>query len=593
MKKQILLILYVCSAYLLSSCTAGDDSGQLNPSIDHIESILSRGRLLLDAEERNQTLFLYFESDTVSLSADAYIDCTVQKEKWTTMLRLFDNHTLQIPTLGTSLGIKSENIAVNVSGYAPLSAQVDLSLPIEGRVKVGINGRTDTLCSVTHLSDKYGYNHVVDIHGMYPDALNKVYISLTDKDGNIRLTDSINIQTQSIESILLPKIAITTCNKQQLDGHFIFVNYLGESEVDPVCPFVMDSDGSIRWLLSLKQHPKLGNLNGGCGFHRLRNGNFVCGDVISGMIFEINLWGEVVNEWSLRSKGYEFHHEIIEIPSGNFIITVSKTSSYHLSGVATIEDVIVEIDRQTGNVVREWDLKESLDEYRNLLKSPAIPGYNDWAHCNAVLYDEKDNTLIVSSRFQGLVKLTMDNSPVWIASPHKGWGQNRKGMSLAGNLLNPIAEDGRAITDAAVLQGDANMSGFDWSWGGHNPVLLSDGSILMFDNGFSRCYKDDSPYSRAVIYKVDETNKTIRQQWSYGKQRGEETYAWAVSGVQYLPRTDHVLFCPGIDTPNSNGVGGKIIEIDRATHQVCFEAHLSTYCKIAFHRAFKQSIYNN
>lgn len=593
MKKQILLILYVCSAYLLSSCTAGDDSGQLNPSIDHIESILSRGRLLLDAEERNQTLFLYFESDTVSLSADAYIDCTVQKEKWTTMLRLFDNHTLQIPTLGTSLGIKSENIAVNVSGYAPLSAQVDLSLPIEGRVKVGINGRTDTLCSVTHLSDKYGYNHVVDIHGMYPDALNKVYISLTDKDGNVRLTDSINIQTQSIESILLPKIAITTCNKQQLDGHFIFVNYLGESEVDPVCPFVMDSDGSIRWLLSLKQHPKLGNLNGGCGFHRLRNGNFVCGDVISGMIFEINLWGEVVNEWSLRSNGYEFHHEIIEIPSGNFIITVSKTNSYHLSGVATIEDVIVEIDRQTGNVVREWDLKESLDEYRNLLKSPAIPGYNDWAHCNAVLYDEKDNTLIVSSRFQGLVKLTMDNTPVWIASPHKGWGQNRKGMSLAGNLLNPIAEDGRAITDAAVLQGEANMSGFDWSWGGHNPVLLPDGSILMFDNGFTRCYKNDSPYSRAVIYKVDETNKTIRQQWSYGEQRGEETYAWAVSGVQYLSRTDHVLFCPGIDTPNSNGVGGKIIEIDRATHQVCFEAHLSTYCKIAFHRAFKQSIYNN
>ncbi|MGL5561853.1 MAG: aryl-sulfate sulfotransferase, partial [Tannerellaceae bacterium] len=427
MKKQILFILYVCSAYLLSSCSVNDDSGQLNPSIDHIESILSQGRLLLDAEERNQTLFLYFESDTVSLSADAYIDCTVQKEKWTTVLRLFDNQTLQIPTLGTSLGIKSENIAVNVSGYAPLSAQVDLSLPIEGRVKVGINGRTDTLCSVTHLSDKYGYNHVVDIHGMYPDTLNKVYISLTDKDGNVRLTDSINIQTQSIESILLPKIAITTCDKQQLDGHFIFVNYLGESEVDPVCPFVMDSDGSIRWLLSLKQHPKLGNLNGGCGFHRLRNGNFVCGDVISGMIFEINLWGEVVNEWSLRSKGYEFHHEIIEIPSGNFIITVSKTNSYHLSGVATIEDVIVEIDRQTGNVVREWDLKESLDEYRNLLKSPAIPGYNDWAHCNAVLYDEKDNTLIVSSRFQGLIKLTMDNTPVWIASPHKGWGQNRKG----------------------------------------------------------------------------------------------------------------------------------------------------------------------
>ncbi|MGL4327505.1 MAG: aryl-sulfate sulfotransferase, partial [Tannerellaceae bacterium] len=322
MKKQILFILYVCSAYLLSSCTAGDDSGQLNPSIDHIESILSQGRLLLDAEERNQTLFLYFESDTVSLSADAYIDCTAQKEKWTTVLRLSDNQTLQIPTLGTSLGIKSENIAVNVSGYAPLSAQVDLSLPIEGRVKVGINGRTDTLYSVTHLSDKYGYNHVVDIHGMYPDALNKVYISLTDKDGNIRLTDSINIQTQSIESILLPKIAITTCDKQQLDGHFIFVNYLGESEVDPVCPFVMDSDGSIRWLLSLKQHPKLGNLNGGCGFYRLRNGNFVCGDVISGMIFEINLWGEVVNEWSLRSKGYDFHHEIIEIPSGNFIITV-------------------------------------------------------------------------------------------------------------------------------------------------------------------------------------------------------------------------------------------------------------------------------
>lgn len=46
-----------------------------------------------------------------------------------------------------------------------------------------------------------------------------------------------------------------------------------------------------------------------------------------------------------------------------------------------------------------------------------------------------------------------------------------------------------------------------------------------------------------------------------------------VSSTQYLPETDHVLFCPGVGTPTVNGLGGRVIEVDYKTKEVISEIH--------------------
>ena len=116
---------------------------------------------------------------------------------------------------------------------------------------------------------------------------------------------------------------------------------------------------------------------------------------------------------------------------------------------------------------------------------------------------------------------------------------------------------------------------------------------MIFDNGTTRNFNPTDPnkYSRAVEYKIDPVNMTVQQVWSYGKERGMETYSRIVSSVQYLPATNHVLFCPGFQVNNAVGKGGKIVEIDYATKQVVFEMSVSSEALWGFHRTKRITAY--
>jgi arylsulfate sulfotransferase len=137
------------------------------------------------------------------------------------------------------------------------------------------------------------------------------------------------------------------------------------SSLDPKIPFMMDDYGDIRWLSDYSSDSALKMLSYNNGIARLRNGNFFFGDISTNKIYEVDLLGDVLHSWGL--SGYVFHHEVLEKPDGNFLVSATNPSSTHADGSSTIEDYIIEIDRQSANVVNAWDLKESLDEYRTTL----------------------------------------------------------------------------------------------------------------------------------------------------------------------------------------------------------------------------------
>ncbi|MDZ7845453.1 MAG: aryl-sulfate sulfotransferase [Owenweeksia sp.] len=97
-----------------------------------------------------------------------------------------------------------------------------------------------------------------------------------------------------------------------------------------------------------------------------------------------------------------------------------------------------------------------------------------------------------------------------------------------------------------VQMGDTKEPNFDWVWGQHAPMELPNGDILIFDNGFNRQFGNGGAYSRAVAYKVDETNMTVQQTWRYGENRGTETFSTIISDVDYLTQTGHYLFTPAL-----------------------------------------------
>ena len=116
-------------------------------------------------------------------------------------------------------------------------------------------------------------------------------------------------------------------------------------------------------------------------------------------------------------------------------------------------------------------------------------------------------------------------------------------------------------------------------------------NLLLFDNGDRRNFSLNHQYSRAVAYEIDDENRTIRQVWDYGKNRGRDTYSAIVSDVDYLPETDNILFCPGAFVQHDEGgFGAKVVEVDYDTKEVVFEVRLNRG-GIVFHRAEKLSIY--
>ncbi len=215
--------------------------------------------------------------------------------------------------------------------------------------------------------------------------------------------------------------------------------------------------------------------------------------------------GEETNELISFNTGVDtFHHDIIQIPNGNYL-TIS-TELKEISGYPpeagkddgetynVVGDVIVEVTPD-GTLVKSWSMFDYLDPKRTRegfhdqfwdQNYANIGTTKDWTHCNALLYDESDNSIIISCRNQDwLIKIDRDTD----------------------DLVWKLGEGG----DFTML-GDG-----EWIYHQHAPEFLPNGNLLIYDNGNGRYSNKENValYSRAVEYNIDEVNMTVEQVWEY------------------------------------------------------------------------------
>lgn len=477
--------------------------------------------------------------------------------------------------------VKGEVLIPNPTGYAPLTARVELETSVPVAVSLRVEGRHGPESDVRHEFDGSSRRHEIPVLGLYEGYENHVDLTLYDSQGNELEVRSYTVDTPP-PNPNLPEITIDRAEPAAMVEGMTLVSYFGnDGQLFPNRAFIFDRWGDVRWLLDFEGHPMLGDLSFDVGVERLANGNLYFGSQQTDQIYEVDMLGQVANSWSL--PGFGFHHEALEKPDGNFLVSVHNRSA------STVEDHVIEIDRATGAVVNLWDLRQSLDPERRTWSDRTT----DWAHVNAVAYDERDDTIIVSARHQGVVKLTRDNQVVWVLAPHRGWQTAGDGTDLSGLLLQPLDAAGALITDPAVLSGDANYPDFEWPWYQHATKLMPNGDLLLFDNGANRNYTGQGPYSRAVEFSIDADAGTVQQVWSYGKERGAETYSRIVSDVDYRSGENHIFFSPG--AVEFGGIYyGKVVEIDRETGKVVFEATIippEPFHIVTFHRTERLSLY--
>jgi len=583
---------------ILSSCS-NDEPIQIDSKrTDELMNRIASGELLKEIVWQGDSCYFNFENQKIAFPAESIKSFYTDKERWQSSVLLANGTVIDIPTIGNTIDRYIVNTTLNPSGYNPLSAYITVNLPALGRIKVIIQNKKNAKSKeVEHLFNSIEQKQSVLVLGLYPDYKNNVTLIYTDKEGSERARSTVSIQTDALNLKALPEIRVTKVVSEKMESGMNLVNSPGESEADTSIPYMIDADGEVRWILDWSKSTELNHIGAQCGLHRMRNGNYLTGDANNGQIVEVNVLGEIIRSWKTETLGYSYHHEITETEKGCFLITVSKNGAMLSNGNnMRVQDHIVEFDPMQGKIVRSWDLVNMLDSTRYSSTDASMPGaaygqsQSNWVHNNGIT--EWGEELLGSSRFQGFFKFDRNGQIKWIASPHKNWSK-----SFQKYLLQPLDKNGTPISDPEILNGDKRNNDFEWSWGLHNAIPLPNNHIIVFDNGYCRHFtpRPLSPsdlYSRIVEYEVDEKNKTIRQIWQYGEERGNECYSAAMSGVQYLKETGNRLFCPAMGNKLSNGkTGGRIIEIDPENQQVVFEAELSGISMALFHRVNRLTLY--
>lgn len=523
-------------------------------------------------------------------------------------------------------------VIVDAYGLAPQTAIIDLGGFNIDAAKVVVHGKGADGVDVKYNVDQSDIltHNGVPIFGLYADFDNtvtlsyvkdgkkisedyKIYtaprVSSTPKDGmrkNAPVVNPIKVDKKLKDRLYLVNHIFETPADGSLawKGSMGAQNWSGQNNI-----FITDTQGEVRWTLDTQkfENPKDVTKRGiMMGFHQLANGDLIWGK--GQKLFRMDMFGKMVWDWDLPRGYIDFSHEIQQMDNGHYLVRAAKADYLREDGkrVHTVRDHILELD-DNGRLVDVWNLNNILDNLRDDLlialdagavclnvdnehageaveiESDApfgdIPGVGagrNWAHVNSIDHDASDDSIILSLRHQGVVKINRDKTVKWILSPKIGWKNE-----LASKVLTPVNAKGKEIscTEKGLCEGD-----FDFSYTQHSAWLTGKtykkGTIkglTVFDNGDGRHYEQPAlpsmKYSRAVEYKVNEKDMTVEQVWEYGKNRGNDWYSAITSNVSY-EKDQNTMFMFSANThlqDRTQLTRGVISEVEYNTDKVLLE----------------------
>ena len=366
--------------------------------------------------------------------------------------------------------------------------------------------------------------------------------------------------------------------------------------------YVVDTQGEFRWWMNPEavfdaRGIDLAKRGYAMGFRPTKTGTYTF--VQGQKWYEMNFMGKIVGEHDLPRGYIDMSHASWEMPNGHVLLRAAKANYLRPDGVKvhTVRDHILEVDR-SGNLVEVWDLNKILDNTRDdLIKNldlgavcmnvdvnaagqsvasepeapfgdaPGVGAGRNWSHVNSVAYDPSDDSIIISARHQGVMKIGRDKEVKWILAPSTGWKNG-----LEKKLLKPVDKNGKAIKCSPT--GECEQ-GFDFTYTQHAawPSDSKRGNLTVFDNGQIRHYEQpplpDMNYSRIVEYKIDMKKMTVQQTWAFGENKND-WFAPITSNVEWQKDTDTMMAfwgSVGIFNPKI-GTIGRISEHDYKTQDL-------------------------
>ena len=373
---------------------------------------------------------------------------------------------------------------------------------------VHVDGLADFSAEAADASGKdYTKTHEFQLIGLVPGEVNEVTLNISGKWGNTRQTIHFTVDMPQTRSGYATQLEVTEGESAaaQAGGLFAMMRvngYLGYG-------FFFDNDGVMRYEMVLE----------GYGLDRV----LFCGDEIltcvsSSKLARINGLGQVT--WVCDLGGYDLHHDIGWGADGEVLALAEER------GNDTVEDRLLSIDTETGEVTELVNFSAFLQEYYGITRPVAATddffwqaGEWDWIHLNSLQYMPESDSVILSSRETSTILKVADlhGEPAlgWLAGDERIW-------------------EGTAYEDACLAQ----EGGFVPQYGQHCVEYYADGEeegvyyLSLFNNNYlsinSRdleltvdgsvgrgLYGGEGDASQVYIYRIDENQRTFSLEESF------------------------------------------------------------------------------
>ena len=402
-------------------------------------------------------------------------------------------------------------IVIDPYGTSPLTAVAVFSTEEEVGGTVTVKGKS----SENDITGTFeaAKDHIVPIYGLYNGDTTTVEITLDSGE-----SASYEVTTEAVQADYGEiKTEVSDPDSYDYSNLTFLCSAMGSV-------YGVDAAGDIRFYTTI---------GGVLGVHQLENGHLMMPasyvlktSYYKEGLIEVDLNGRIYREYAVPGGQ---HHDFRELPNGNLLVASDSPD------LSSVEDYVVEIDRTTGEVVWELDMKDILDVEDGQSASMESDGSDeeDWFHNNGLWYDEANDLILLSARHKDAIVAVKksDKNIAWILGDPTGWENTDSDLFF-------------------TLEGEDA----EWFYAQHNVTMLDNGDIMLFDNGTAKVKRinnddrvtGDDVYSRAVIYHIDTDAMTATQVYEYGKERGSDWYSDWISGVDSLDGTkDHLFITAG------------------------------------------------
>lgn len=231
-------------------------------------------------------------------------------------------------------------------------------------------------------------------------------------------------------------------------------------------------------------------------------------------------------------------HDFLILPNGNYLVIGETSQIIDMSRLVpgghrsafVYSFILQEINWVSKEVVWSWN---ALDHYSILDATEDViltSNSLDPFHINSVALASDGNLVISCRHLDELTKINRSTGEIM-------W---RMGGSKCRN-------------NQFEFVGDTSNNFFGFSHQ-HDPKFLSNGNLLLFDNGSLKPVQS----SRAVEYEIDEANRRVRKVWEYIHPGNEENpsglFVPAMGSVQRLPNGNTLIGWGG-----SQGAPGNVL----------------------------------